>query len=151
MSSPEAPDGWPFAGIPSWHVTSHSSQLSLLPSAGWEINTGQLGAVALLLAGKVTAGLASHWQCVTDSVVYRKTLQYNIAGLYFYGYIRLWAQCSEREISSPAYASFTGVTVVRSNNCRISSYIRLVSVTRKSAAYIKHLSPVTMTASSTCH
>ena len=58
---------------------------------------------------------------------------------------------SEREISSPAYASFTGVTVVRSNNCRISSYIGLVSVTRKSAAYIKHLSPVTMTASSTCH
>ena len=41
--------------------------------------------------------------------------------------------------------------MVRSNNCRISSYIRLVSVTRKAAAYIKHLSPVTMTASSTCH
>jgi len=29
------------AGIPSWHVTSHSGQLSLLPSVGREMSTGQ--------------------------------------------------------------------------------------------------------------
>jgi len=44
---------------PFWHVTSHSGQLSLLPLAGWKV-----------LAGKVAVCLASHFPCITDSVVY---------------------------------------------------------------------------------
>jgi len=40
-------DRWLFASIPSWYVTSHLGQLSLLPSAGWKMSTGQ-GAVAAL-------------------------------------------------------------------------------------------------------
>jgi len=28
-------------GIPSWYVTGHLGQLSFLPSAGWEMSTGQ--------------------------------------------------------------------------------------------------------------
>jgi len=39
------------------YVTSHSGQLSLLLSTGWEMGTGH-EAVAVLLAGKVTVGLA---------------------------------------------------------------------------------------------
>ena len=35
--------GWSFVatGIPSWCVNSHPSQLSFLPSLGWEMSTGQ--------------------------------------------------------------------------------------------------------------
>ena len=32
---------WPFAGVPYWYITSHKGQLSLLPSAGWKMSTGQ--------------------------------------------------------------------------------------------------------------
>jgi len=39
-------------------------------SAGREISAGQL---AVLTAGKVTVGLASHRSCITDSVVYPST------------------------------------------------------------------------------
>jgi len=31
------------AGKPPWFVTSHSGQLSLLPSVGWKMTTGQCG------------------------------------------------------------------------------------------------------------
>ena len=48
--------GWPFAGIPSGYVTSHSGQLSLLLSAGREMSTGQS---QFCVAGKVTVGLVS--------------------------------------------------------------------------------------------
>jgi len=39
------------------YVTSQSSQLSLVPSAGQEMSTGQ-GAVTVICAGKITVGLA---------------------------------------------------------------------------------------------
>jgi len=47
-------------------ITSHSGQLSLLPSSGrkWALAKGQWQCCA---AGKVTVGLASHRPCVTDS------------------------------------------------------------------------------------
>jgi len=40
-------DGWPFARTPSWYVTSHSGQLSVLPSVGRERSTRR-GPVAVL-------------------------------------------------------------------------------------------------------
>jgi len=42
MSSPVCTEmGVIVEGIPSWYVTSHLGQLSLLPSAEWEMSTGQ--------------------------------------------------------------------------------------------------------------
>jgi len=50
---------WPFAGIPTWYVTSRSGQLSLLTSAGLETSTDQ-GAVAVFCGREVivTSGVA---------------------------------------------------------------------------------------------
>jgi len=41
--------GWPFAGIPSLYITSHSGQLSLRPSAGREVRLGRYPRWASLL------------------------------------------------------------------------------------------------------
>jgi len=38
---PKPGDGRPFRGILSWYVTSHSGQLSLLPSVGREVCTSE--------------------------------------------------------------------------------------------------------------
>jgi len=42
------------------------SQLSLLPSAGWEMSTSQEAAWQCSAAGKVTVGPALHWPHITD-------------------------------------------------------------------------------------
>ena len=47
--------------------------------------TGQRAVTLCTAAGKVTVGLASHWPCVTDSVVYPST----------------GSMASERELSTP--------------------------------------------------
>jgi len=49
--------------------TSHSGQLSLLPTAGWKTRVPDKGQWQCCAAGKVTVGLASHRPCVTNSVV----------------------------------------------------------------------------------
>jgi len=49
-----------FPGIPSPYVTSHSCQLSLLPSAGWDMSTAQ--SAMKLWAWGVKAGVA-HSTC----------------------------------------------------------------------------------------
>ena len=51
--------------IPFWHVASHSSQLSLLPSVGWETSTTKEQWQWCSAAGKVITGVAAH-----DPVVY---------------------------------------------------------------------------------
>jgi len=45
------------------------------------------------MAGKVTAGLASHWQCITD----------------FSGYPATGSMAYEREMSTPLYKLLQGV------------------------------------------
>jgi len=59
--------------------------LGLIPSVGWLLERALTWSEILLyflgalryhepsLAGKVAVGLASHWPCVTDSVVYPPT------------------------------------------------------------------------------
>jgi len=54
------------------YVTNHLGRLSLLPSVGREISTGQ-ETVAVLCAGKVTVGLALHQSSITGSVIYPPT------------------------------------------------------------------------------
>ena len=58
-------DEQPFADILSWYVTSHLGQLSLLPSARWK-KVPVKGQWQWSAAGKITVGLTSHRQCVTD-------------------------------------------------------------------------------------
>jgi len=50
--------------MPFWYVTSHSGQLSFLPSAGWEMSTDKEMESALQL------GRSGVTLCITDSVVY---------------------------------------------------------------------------------
>ena len=62
----------PFASRPSWYVAGQRGQLSLLPSAGWEISTGQ-GAVAMLCSWEDNYKSAVTTPCIIDSVVYPLT------------------------------------------------------------------------------
>jgi len=66
------------ANIPSGSmgVFQHSGQLSLLPSADWEMSTVKR---ALFLSGKLIVGLASHYPCIKDSLNVLPVAQWSMA------------------------------------------------------------------------
>ena len=61
-----------WVGILNWHATSHPGQLSPLPSVARKMRSAK-GQWQSCAARKVTVGLALHWLCVTNSVVYPLT------------------------------------------------------------------------------
>jgi len=63
-------------GILSWYVTSHFSQLSLLPSMGWRtIRVKRQWQCSF--AGKLNVGLASHWHVLPSLCPSKDSMAYN--------------------------------------------------------------------------